>query len=529
MFIKFRALTLKYNNSVVRRIFIHFIITSLFVGGIAGALLFTWTYQQQSQRHQERSDDIRNSYIGPVAHAVWQYDREQLKYILTGIQARGDVNYARASDHSSLSVEVGIRPYHTKVTLIPLDYEGNSIGTLELSIDESVVLRNSVVNAIPYLTSLLIVLFSLAVTLVLVVYRIVTQRVTTLARGIESQLKHGIHDSIPVQVSQHGDEIDQLQIAFNNLNEQLLDELLRNKRTQQQLSVINAELEERVEERTQHLSETIQRLNQTLDDLNATQGQLIESEKLSALGGMIAAIGHEIETPFGLCLTMESCLRNDLKDLKQSLGADLSEESTQQIHAVSESLDMLKQNLRRASELMKSFKEVSAGQIGNDSEWINIKDTISELVYSLTPTLRHTQHQVTIDCPDNISIQASASAINQILTNLIMNSLNHGFVNIEEGVITIKVGEDRDNIVMLYTDNGVGLSDEAQIKIFEPLFTTKRGKGGTGLGMHLVYNIVHHRMKGDITLEKTKEGVAFRVAIPKRKAQRRNKSRNAIY
>lgn len=529
MLSRFRAFSLKYNNLVVRRIFFHFIITSLFIGGVAGALLFAWTYQQQSQRQQERSDDIRSSFTGPIAHAIWQYDREQLKYLLSGIQARGDIDYVRASDHSSLNVEVGKRPYHTNVTLIPLYYEGNAIGTLELSIDESVIFRNSVINAIPYLSALLILLFALAATLVLVVHRIVTQRISMLANGIESRLKHGIHNPIPVQVSQHGDEIDQLQVAFNNLNEQLLDELMRNKRTQQQLSVINAELEERVEDRTQHLSETIQRLNQTLDDLNATQGQLIESEKLSALGGMIAAIGHEIETPFGLCLTMESCLRNDLKDLQHSLGDDIHDDSEQRIHAVNESLDMLKQNLRRASELMKSFKEVSAGQIGDDSGWINVKETISELVYGLSPTLRHSQHQIAVHCPDHISMQASPAAINQILTNLIMNSLNHGFINIDKGEVTVKVGEDRDNIVMRYTDNGVGLSDEARIKIFEPLFTTQRGKGGTGLGMHLVYNIVRHRMKGDITLEDTEKGVAFRISIPKHKAQRRNKGRDAIY
>lgn len=526
MFSKFHAITLKYGNSVVRRIFIHFTVTSLFIGGVAGALVFTWTYQQQSQHYQERSEDIRNSYTLPVAHAVWQYDREQLGYILRGIQARGDVDYARASDKSSLSVEVGVRPYHTSIMAIPLSYDGNEIGTLELSIDESVILKNSILNAIPYLTALLILLLALATTLVLVVHRIVTQRISALANAIKSRLEYGIHNPITIQVSPHGDEIDQLQIAFNNLNQQLLEELMRNKRTQQQLSVVNTELEERVAERTKHLSQTIDRLNLTLKDLNATQGQLIESEKLSALGGMIAAIGHEIETPFGLCLTMESCLRNDIKDLENSLEGNISDITLERIKAVHESLDMLKQNLRRASELMKSFKEVSAGHIGNDSEWISLSETISDLLYGLSPTLRHSQHHVSVDCPEHISMQASPTAINQILTNLIMNSLNHGFVNTKEGEITIQVGEDRDNVVMRYTDDGVGLSEEARTKIFEPLFTTKRGQGGTGLGMHLVYNIVHHRMKGEITLEETKTGIAFRISIPKRKAQRRQKSRD---
>ncbi|MEK9714006.1 MAG: HAMP domain-containing sensor histidine kinase, partial [Thalassolituus sp.] len=179
--------------------------------------------------------------------------------------------------------------------------------------------------------------------------------------------------------------------------------------------------------------------------------------------------------------------------------------------------------------LMKSFKSVTAGQIGDDSEWINLREAINKLLYSLSPSLRNSSHQITLSCPEQLSMQASPMAINQILTNLIMNSLNHGFQNIPSGDINIQVAEDRDNIVILYSDDGSGLTEEAKSKIFEPLFTTKRGKGGTGLGMHLVYNIVRQRMKGEITLEDSTEGVAFRIAIPKRKAQRREKGRQAIY
>ena len=91
------------------------------------------------------------------------------------------------------------------------------------------------------------------------------------------------------------------------------------------------------------------------------------------------------------------------------------------------------------------------------------------------------------------------------------------------------MGGDKDNVVILYTDNGTGLSEEAKTKIFEPLFTTRRGKGGTGLGMHLVYNIIRQRMKGDIVLEPTERGVAFRISMPKQKARRRSIARDAVY
>ena len=241
---------------------------------------------------------------------------------------------------------------------------------------------------------------------------------------------------------------------------------------------------------------------------------------------MIAGIGHEIETPLGLCLTMESCLRNDVKGV---IAEHPELAKTEEWSRVSESLELLRENLRRATSLMKSFKSVSAGHINDDNDWIYIHKTISDLLRSLSPMLRNHPYEIRVNCPEDICIQASPTAITQVLTNLITNSLKHGFSGRAEGLVVITVKEDSDNLIMDYQDDGIGLSREAAKRIFEPMFTTCRSDGGTGLGMHLVYNIIKQRMKGDINIEPSDTGVHFRMVMPISKAKRRDKGRQAIY
>lgn len=516
-------------TSVVRRLVINIVLTMMLVGGLATALLFAREYQLQVEEEHDEMMRIANIFTPAIAHALWQYDRHQLTLLIAGLQADPGISYARVGDIANFSTAAGVRPYHKKITDIPLYYDDILVGELSVAYDTGATWSHSITHSAPYISSFILLLFALTVAVIYVIHRSVTRRITRLAHEVNERIRNGIHDPITIEPSDYRDEIDQLMLSFRELNEQLVDELSRNNRAQQQLSVINTELEDRVEERTQHLSETIQRLNQTLDELNATQGQLIEAEKLSALGGMIAGIGHEIETPLGLCLTMESCLRNDVNALQQEYSQSPTQLPDEAWRPVTESLDLLRENLRRASELMKSFKAVTAGQVSEDSEWIYLTKTIDDMLRSLSPALRDHQHQINVECAATVKMQASAIAINQIFTNLIMNSIHHGFQGEDSGIINIRVGEDKENIVIHYSDNGVGLSKEARQKIFEPLFTTRRGKGGTGLGMHLVYNIIKQRMKGEITLEPASQGVTFRIVMPKLKSQRREKGRKAIY
>ena len=179
-----------------------------------------------------------------------------------------------------------------------------------------------------------------------------------------------------------------------------------------------------------------------------------------------------------------------------------------------ESVDILSKNLQRAAKLVKSFKHVSEDQAGEALRKFNLDEYLQEILSTLHPKLKMTKHVVNIRCSDTIDIEGYPGALSQVITNLVMNSLLHGFEDIEKGTITIEAEIQKDQVEILYTDDGIGLNKEAQVKIFEPFYTTKRGFGGTGLGMHLVYNLVSQTLQGSIQLQQASQGCAFMITIP---------------
>lgn len=506
--------------------FLHIVLTLLIVGGVAATILYAIQFQRETERAHQEMLRITNTFKPAMAHALWQYDKYQIKLLVEGLHSDQGVSYVKASDTENYSATAGTRPYHTEVTDIPVYYQDVMVGTLSVSKYSGGPWLLALQQSLPYITSIFILLAVLAAALMLVIHRSITYRITHLAQAVQTRIDDEVLSPVDIRPSDANDEIDQLMQSFRTLNERLIDEIHHNTEVSRKLSTVNAQLEDRVEERTRHLSSTIERLNQTVEKLNTTQTQLIEAEKLSALGSMIAGIGHEIETPLGLCLTMESCLRNDVEAVREHCDEHIDNQEWQ--HVI-ESLNLLRDNLRRASALMTSFKSVTAGQINDDNDWINLRTVIDDLLRSLSPMLKQLPYNIKVECPGELRIQASPTALNQILTNLITNSLKHGFFERDEGNISIIAAEDTGRLIMHYSDDGIGLNREASRKIFEPMFTTRRGEGGTGIGMHLVYNIVKQKMKGEISIEPSDTGVCFRIEMPLSKAQRRDRGRQAIY
>lgn len=248
------------------------------------------------------------------------------------------------------------------------------------------------------------------------------------------------------------------------------------------------------------LRESNQRLESSLNHLRQTQQQLIESEKMASLGGLVAGITHDVNTPIGIGVTASSYLREKFDSLDQALtNKDLTQSQLKKfIEEGRESLSLLDNNLFRASELINSFKQVAVDQTSDAVRDINVKRYIEDLIHSLQPHLKKTQHQVQLECDDAIFIRCPAGALSQIFTNLIMNSLKHAFEGIEQGVMRIQITLDDSTIRVTYSDNGHGLADAQLNRLFDPFFTTKRDQGGSGLGAHIVKNLVNQTLAGEI-------------------------------
>jgi len=286
-------------------------------------------------------------------------------------------------------------------------------------------------------------------------------------------------------------------------------------RTNNALLQSKEELELRVLKRTEELQES-------LNNLTSTQAQLIEADKMASLGRLVSGVAHEINTPLGIAITASSHLENATDKFSQELDKENISKSTLQsfIEVNQKSNELVLSNLQRAANLIQNFKEIAIDQSENSNKKFNIKNYINEVLSSLMPKLRGTEHRIELYCDDNLEVYTNAGAIAQIIANLFVNSLQHGFENINQGLITIIIDENKENISLIFLDTGRGIPSEDLDKIFEPFFTTKRGSGGSGLGMHICYNLVTQSLKGSISCSSTiDKGTQFELLFPRELAE----------
>lgn len=274
---------------------------------------------------------------------------------------------------------------------------------------------------------------------------------------------------------------------------------------------INEELELRVEERTVELQ-------QSLQNLMNTQEQLIQSEKMAALGQLVAGIAHEVNTPLGICLTGVSHLLDQIKKLEKLYkNSSMTQNDFERFLGSSERTeDVILRNLTHAVDLVQSFKQVAVDQSNYVKERFEIKKYLQLIMRSLEPKFKNIDADIVINCDDDLFLYGYPGIFSQIVTNLVINSLIHGFDGRKSGQIVFDFSENSDNwLVFKYRDDGSGISEENLKKIFDPFFTTKRNKGGTGLGLHIIYNLITQKLGGVISSESTLGvGTSFLISFP---------------
>jgi PAS domain S-box-containing protein len=256
-----------------------------------------------------------------------------------------------------------------------------------------------------------------------------------------------------------------------------------------------------------------------LRNLKETQQSLIEAEKLAALGRLVAGVAHEVNNPVGISLTVASALERkttmftaevERGDLKRSSLTDF-------LATCRDASAQLVANLNRAAELIQSFKQVAADRNYSDQRVFDLGDLTEQVVMSLRPGLRKHNLTLNVECQPNLSMNSYPGPYGQVLTNLFLNSVAHAFPNGRAGTVEIKVrASGKDNVEVLYSDDGCGMSLDVRRRAFDPFFTTRRDQGGTGLGLHIVYSIVTTRLGGRINLNSEPgEGTKVQIVLPR--------------
>ena len=277
------------------------------------------------------------------------------------------------------------------------------------------------------------------------------------------------------------------------------------------------QMREEMQDKNFLLKKQVDEIKEKTERLDQSRKQLVQSEKMASLGQLVAGVAHEINTPVGIGITVSSHLVDQTREIIAAFDKNKMTKSalTQYFGKTLETSELIFTHLVQAGDLVRSFKMISADQTVHERRSFMLKTYLDDIIVSLRPKLKKELHHVTVNCREDIEINSYPGALAQIITNLIINSLLHAYSEGEEGNIRIDVSIEGTDVILVYSDDGKGISPENIEKIFDPFFTTKRGEGGTGLGLHIIYNTVTQILKGSISCESTLgQGTRFRIKLP---------------
>ena len=385
-----------------------------------------------------------------------------------------------------------------------------------LFIQSSLLEKQSFIRKLIYITmAFLVVTLILAFAVSQSLFRTTTQPMVKLIDEISK-----ISQSRNYQTQLTRQPYKELDILTKSINVLLLrtDKHVSNfVEEQEHVESKNQALENRLSARTDALKESNQELLSTLEKLHEFQDQLVETEKMASLGDMVAGIAHEVNTPIGLGVTASSLLADKLSEIKMAFDNQTLKSSQLKkfLTDSDENVAIIFRNLERAAKLISSFKKVAVDQSSAESRTFNVSGLVDEVLLTISAKIESAKVTVKVNCPEELYITSKPGPINQILINLILNSIFHAFDGLDNGTITINIMNLSDQLHINYRDDGNGIDESIKAKIFDPFTTTKRGSGGSGLGMHLVYNLVTQALDGHITLEEEEErGVSFDITFP---------------
>lgn len=284
------------------------------------------------------------------------------------------------------------------------------------------------------------------------------------------------------------------------------------------LQRLNEELESRVAARTHDLGESNAGLSEVIERLRRAQDELVRSERLASLGAMVAGIAHELNTPLGSVLLVASTLGDGIDALRAQLqSGELKRSALEAFLAQqAEAQSLIVRNAQRAAGLIGQFKQVAVDQASEQRRRFDLAEVVDEVIATLQPRLRKRPVRLEVSIPRALAMDGYPGPLGQVLTNLVMNAVQHGLRDRSGRVGVQAAALDADTVALRVEDDGVGIAPEHLPRIFDPFFTTRLGEGGSGLGLHICYSLVRRTLGGRIEVESGPgKGARFALTLPR--------------
>ncbi len=519
--------THKNQNQLSYRLLLYILMCSTMLAILSTAAQLFWDYKNDISNIEKGIQSIEAGYLDSLASSLWKLDQDQIGIQLDGIMKLPDIGFASiteivANKEEAVFFRGDQREEFPIFREFDLFYNKTLVGKLEVGATLENVYDRLLKKFLVILGSQAVKTFLVSICILLIVHLLVVRHLNTLSRftqrldlnNLDEDLK--LNKDIPENQS---DSIDQLASTINDMRHNIRKQLDEKKKVQNQLETLNEELEQRVQYRTATLRHTNDRLSTTIEELTRTKDRLVETEKMAALGELVAGVAHEINTPVGNSLTSASFLKDLSEELSRQVqsGNINAEEVSNFSEDISEASQMINNNLNRASRLISSFKQIAVDQSNELTQHFGIRKNLEETLRTLQPEITKADCRVEIKCDDSLKIVSYPASFVQIYNNLIMNSILHGFEGREGGNIRIHIEQQGENLLIHYSDDGRGIPEQIKHRIFNPFVTSKRGSGGSGLGTHLVYNLITQLLKGSISCSSERgEGTRFEISIPMR-------------
>ncbi|PWC32514.1 HAMP domain-containing sensor histidine kinase [Azospirillum sp. TSO35-2] len=293
----------------------------------------------------------------------------------------------------------------------------------------------------------------------------------------------------------------------------------RSTREQQRLVRVSDRLQGQLNDANRELERRRTEAEAALDRLREAQEAMVQSEKLASLGALVAGVAHEINTPVGIAVSCASHLADATAAMRRRAEeGELSKgDFARYLGTAIDTTDLILGNCERAAQLIAGFKQVAVDRASAVRRRVNLAAYIQDTLVSLQPKLRPAGHGVAVTCPGDLELDCYPGVLSQILSNLVMNALTHAFADGRDGDMAVVVDQPAPDMVRLcFTDTGRGMSEEHRSRVFEPFFTTRRGRGGSGLGLHIVHNLVVGVLKGTIAVDSAVDrGTSFTLLFPR--------------